>query len=64
MESLNLLLLGALLGLLVVAFRPQTVIMPMPVPTEDQRGGGCLLPLGLLLLGLLMALLLLGGRSL
>jgi len=60
MDGLTLLLLGAVLGLLVVALRPQTVVMPAVVATPDERGGGCLGPLGLLLLLLVMALLLFG----
>jgi hypothetical protein len=60
MNALDLLLIGAFLGLLVGAMilgkRPQVVVSPYE---EDQRPGGCgALLVGLLLLALLLALLL------
>lgn len=64
MDGLTLLLLGAVLGLVVVLLRPQTLVVPTIVATPDERGGGCLGPLGLLLLLLVMGLLLFGGKPL
>ena len=65
MSGFEVLLLGVILGLLVmVIVRPQALVIPTVVaqPGEGIGGGGCLLPL---ILGLLLLMLLLfGGKPL
>ncbi len=51
MDDLTILLLGGLIGLLLAPRRPQTMeVPPVVTPAAEERGGGCLGPLVLLLL--------------
>ena len=62
MDGLTLLLLGGILGLLLALLRPQTLVVPPVVtPVAEDRGGGCLGALVLVLILILGLLLLLGG---
>jgi hypothetical protein len=62
MNSLDMLLIGAVVGLMVALRRSTTVIVPPVVPEPAERGDGCLLPVALLLIMLLGFALLASGN--
>jgi hypothetical protein len=63
MDGLTLLLLGGILGLLLTLLRPQTLVVPPVVtPLVEDRGGGCLGMLALVLILVLGLLLLVGAH--